>query len=97
MAQRTWSSRSAPRRDQRICCDLAMRRLTRKLAVPSVSDVPTRRPARCRSVVDQMGALASQVAVHRVQRPSQLASGLTLEGGQERADALEGDLRDSHI
>src|SRR4051794_2678206 len=34
---------------QRICCDLAIRRLTRKLAVPSVSAVPTRSPARCRS------------------------------------------------
>src|SRR5690349_13384800 len=41
-AQRTWSRRSAPRRDQRICCALFMRRLTRKLAVPSVIDVPTR-------------------------------------------------------
>src|SRR3954465_3555697 len=51
-AQRTWSSRSAPRRDQRICCDLAMRRLTRKLAVPSVSEVPTRRPARARGVIE---------------------------------------------
>src|SRR5688500_10351075 len=48
-AQRTWSRRSAPRRDHRICWDLFMRRLTRKLAVPSVSDVPTRRPARWRS------------------------------------------------
>ena len=48
-AERTWSRRSAPRRDQRICCDLFMRRLTRKLAVPSVIDVPTRRPARWRS------------------------------------------------
>src|SRR4051812_30913213 len=48
-AQRTWSRRSAPRRDQRICCDLFMRRLTRKLAVPSVNAVPTRSPARCRS------------------------------------------------
>ena len=48
-AQRTWSRRSAPRRDHRICCDLFMRRLTRKLAVPSVSDVPTRKPARWRS------------------------------------------------
>jgi hypothetical protein len=35
-ARWTWSSRSAPRRDQRICCDLAMRRLTRKLAVHAV-------------------------------------------------------------
>src|SRR5690349_553536 len=41
-AQRTWSRRSAPRRDQRICCALFRRRLTRKLAVPSVIDVPTR-------------------------------------------------------
>jgi len=40
---------AAPRRDQRICCDLFMRRLTRKLAVPSVNAVPTRSPARCRS------------------------------------------------
>ena len=48
-AQRTWSRRSAPRRDHRICCDLFMRRLTRKLAVPSVIDVPTRRPVRWRS------------------------------------------------
>jgi CRP-like cAMP-binding protein len=48
-AQRTWSRRSAPLRDQRICCDLFIRRLTRKLAVPSVSDVPTGRPARWRS------------------------------------------------
>ena len=31
-----------------ICCDLFIRRLTRKFAVPSVIDVPTRRPARCR-------------------------------------------------
>ena len=44
-----WNRRSAPRRDHRICCDLFMRRLTRKLAVPSVIDVPTRRPARWRS------------------------------------------------
>src|SRR5690349_7268543 len=41
-APRTWSRRSAPRRDQRICCSLFMRRLTRKLAVPSVIEVPTR-------------------------------------------------------
>src|SRR4051812_35433186 len=39
-----WSRRSAPLRDHRICWDLFMRRLTRKLAVPSVIDVPTRRP-----------------------------------------------------
>src|SRR3954452_2928821 len=45
VAQRTWSRRSAPRRDHRICCALFMRRLTRKVAVPSVSAVPTRRPA----------------------------------------------------
>ena len=31
-----------------ICWDLFMRRLTRKFAVPSVIDVPTRRPARYR-------------------------------------------------
>src|SRR3954453_7621159 len=49
VAQRTWGGRSAPRRDHRTCCDLFIRRLTRKLAVPSVSDVPTRRPARWRS------------------------------------------------
>src|SRR5215217_8636375 len=48
-------------------------------------------------VVDQPGALAAEVAVHRAQRPPQLASGLARpaatapEGGQERADALEGD------
>src|SRR3954451_19432404 len=35
-----WSRRSAPRRDQRIGWDLVIRRLTRKLAVPSVSDAP---------------------------------------------------------
>ena len=46
-AQRTWSRRSAPRRDHRICCDLFMRRLTRKLAVPSVSDVPTGTAETC--------------------------------------------------
>ena len=45
-AQRTCSRRSAPRRVQRICCDLFIRRFTRKLAVPSVMAVPTRRPAR---------------------------------------------------
>jgi IS6 family transposase len=45
-AQRTWSRRSAPLRDHRICWDLFMRWLTRKLAVPSVIDVPTRKPAR---------------------------------------------------
>ena len=45
-AQRTRGRRSAPRRDHRICWDLFRRRLTRKLAVPSVSAVPTRRPAR---------------------------------------------------
>src|SRR3954463_2209663 len=39
-----WSRRSAPLRDHRICWNLFMRRLTRKLAVPSVIDVPTRRP-----------------------------------------------------
>src|SRR3954451_10446459 len=38
-----------PRRVQRICCALTMRRFTRKLAVPSVSAVLTRCPARCRS------------------------------------------------
>jgi hypothetical protein len=48
-ALRTRSSRSAPRRDQRTCCHLAMRRLTRKFAVPSISAVPTSSPARCRS------------------------------------------------
>ena len=42
-------------------------------------------------VVDQPGALASQVAVDRVQRPLQLASGLAFEGGQERAGPLDGD------
>jgi putative hemolysin len=44
-----WSRRSAPLRDHRIGWDLVMRRLTRKLAVPSVTDVPTRRPVRWRS------------------------------------------------
>jgi DNA replication protein DnaC len=48
-AQRTWSRRSAPRRDHRICCALFKRRLTRKLAVASVNAVPTRKPARWRS------------------------------------------------
>jgi hypothetical protein len=48
-APRTWSRRSAPRRDQRIGWDLLLRRLTRTLAVPSVMEVPTRRPARWRS------------------------------------------------
>src|SRR5215218_11161498 len=38
-------------------------------------------------IVDQIGALAAQVAVHRAQRPLQFANGLTFEGGQERADA----------
>src|SRR5664279_1289048 len=38
-----------PFRDQRICWDLFIRRLTRKLAVPSVIAVPTLSPARCRS------------------------------------------------
>jgi hypothetical protein len=42
-------------------------------------------------VVDQPGALAAQVAVHRVQRPPQLAGGLARDGRQERADALDGD------
>src|SRR5215218_1014282 len=48
-------------------------------------------------VVNQPGALAAEVAVDRAQRPPQLASGLAhpaataLEGGQERADAPEGD------
>ena len=37
-----------PLRDQRICCDLFIRRLTRKYAVPSVIEVPTRRPRRYR-------------------------------------------------
>lgn len=45
-AHRTCSSKSAPRRDQRICCCLFILRLTKKLAVPSVTDVPTRWPAR---------------------------------------------------
>jgi hypothetical protein len=40
---------SAPRRDQRICCDLFIRRFTRKLAVPSVIAVPPLKPARWRS------------------------------------------------
>src|SRR3954468_21144610 len=43
------NSDASPRRDHRIGCDLFMRRLTKKLAVPSVSDVPTREPARWRS------------------------------------------------
>jgi hypothetical protein len=38
-----------PRCDQRICCDLFIRRFTRKLAVPSMIAAPTRNPARCRS------------------------------------------------
>ena len=42
------SSKSAPVRDHRIGWDLFMRRLTRKFAVPSVIDVPTRPPARKR-------------------------------------------------
>jgi hypothetical protein len=41
-------SRSAPFLDHRICWLLFMRRLTRKFAVPSVIDVPTRSPARNR-------------------------------------------------
>jgi len=41
VAQRTWSRRSAPRRGQCICWDLFMRRLSRKLAVASVNEVPT--------------------------------------------------------
>jgi hypothetical protein len=45
-AQRTWSRRSAPRQDHRIGWDLFMRRLTRKLAVASVSAVPTRPDSR---------------------------------------------------
>src|SRR6202012_6061974 len=51
MAQRICSTRSAPRRDQRICCDLFIRRMTRKFAVPSVTAVPTRMPARYRAAV----------------------------------------------
>jgi hypothetical protein len=43
------TSKSASRRDQHICSALFIRRFTRKLAVPSVSTVPTREPARCRS------------------------------------------------
>jgi hypothetical protein len=46
VAQRTWSRRSAPRQDHCIGGDLFMRRLTRKLAVASVSAVPTRRQAQ---------------------------------------------------
>jgi len=48
-AQRTWSRRLAPRRDQRICWDLFIRRFTRKWAVSSVIAVPTLNPARWRS------------------------------------------------
>src|SRR3954451_969616 len=33
-------------------------------------------------VIDQRGALGASIAVHRVPRPPQLASGLALEGGQ---------------
>src|SRR5215212_3541862 len=40
-----------------------------------------------------MGALGAQVAVHRVQRSPQLASGLALEGGQECVNAIDADLR----
>jgi hypothetical protein len=35
--------------DHRICCALFMRRLTRKLAEPSLIDAPTRKPAQWRS------------------------------------------------
>src|SRR5215212_2708390 len=40
-----------------------------------------------------MGALGAQVAVHRVQRPPQLAGGLALEGGPECVNAIDADLR----
>src|SRR3954454_7309913 len=40
-----------------------------------------------------MGALGAQIAVHRIQRPPQLASGLALEGGQECVNAIDADLR----
>src|SRR5208283_3103076 len=42
-------SRACHYRDQRICCDLFIRRFTRKLAVPSVIAAPTRNSARYRS------------------------------------------------
>jgi hypothetical protein len=48
--QRVCSRRSAPRRVQRVCCNLFIRRFTRKLVTPSVIAVPTRNPARWRSV-----------------------------------------------
>jgi predicted pyridoxine 5'-phosphate oxidase superfamily flavin-nucleotide-binding protein len=44
----SWSSRSAPRLDHRICCDLFNRTFTRKLVVPSEMAAPTRNPARWR-------------------------------------------------
>src|SRR3954452_20201571 len=102
MAQRTWSSRSAPRRDQRICCDLFMRRLIRKLAVPSVNAVPTPQPGPVPfTVVDQPIALPDEVAVQRLQRSPQLARGrdgsaaarLATEVMHHCADAIDADLR----
>ena len=65
--------------DEEVGCSLGQRR-----ADPQPGPVPF-------AIVDQMGALGAQVAVHRVQRPPQFASGRALARGQECMDALEGD------
>ena len=59
--------------DHRICWDLFIRRLTRKFAVPSVTDVPTRTGAVSFGIVDQPCGLAPEIFIDRMQRVPQLA------------------------
>src|SRR4051794_17102056 len=79
-----------------------MRRLIRKLAVPSVNAVPTPQPGPVPfAVVDQPIALPDEVAVQRLQRSPQLARGrdgsaaarLATEVMHHCADAIDADLR----
>ena len=61
--------------DQRICCDLFMRRLTRKLACPrSTPCQPAAQPGAVRRS-RPAGRLPDEVAVQRLQRGPQLARG----------------------
>jgi hypothetical protein len=56
VVDRATNLEAVPFRDQRVCYDLFMSRLTGKFAVPSVIDAPTRRSARYR-----LGQLVSQL------------------------------------
>lgn len=101
MAQRTWSRRSAPRHDQRICCDLFMRRLTRTLAGAfGQRGADAQTGAMAFGIVDQPSALVGQIAVDRVQgspqsagrRALRCAAFLAVERRHDCANALKGEL-----